>query len=193
MEDALEERQVVVFSLDDLWLEEGKCHLVARAVNNTIYTLTRAICEDHTITIQLANIGLDHDATMGDAHQDVGAHCWMSLPDLVIGFGQAIVAHLTDLQLDKSPVQSELPGVRHNAWCAQLIEWPTHNIFGNNMKTTSYRQVCHSRDSRGFRRDIHRRIADAQDQHMLIDILVGLHVSVAMDDRANEVAWKSRV
>ncbi len=117
----------------------------------------------------------------------------MSLPDLVIGFGQAIVAHLTDLQLDKSPVQSELPGVWHNARCAQLVEWPTHNIFGNNMKTTSYRQVCHSRDARGFRGDIHCGIAEAQHQHILIDILVGLLVSVAMDDCASEVTRKRRL
>ena len=98
MEDAPEQRQVVVGRRDQVGVEERERDLVAGAVDDDVGVLLAAVGEPHRALGQLGDVRLRRDLAVRDPREDVVGHRRVGAAERVVGLRQAVALHVADRQ-----------------------------------------------------------------------------------------------
>ncbi len=187
------QEQVVVPGFDNLGLEEGERHFIARAVDNAVCPLPGTIREDYAFSVKALDVRLGLDAAMRYAMEDFRANRRMSMQDRVVGFWQPEIRELADLQPQYLAKQSTLYRPWNEFRNGLLVKWPAENVLWDDVEAAPHRQVGHYRDTRCLNCDIHSGVAKSHDQNVLIYVWTRYFVVVAVNDRTIEMPFKGRL
>ena len=167
------------------FVEERERHLVARAVDDDVDLLDRAVVELHPVALELGEVRLDRDLAVGDAVEHVGGDRRVRLADLVVGLGQAVVLHGPDRdlvhRLEQQPAERE-GQERGELVDADLVERAAEQVLGQDVGPAARGQEGPPGVERRLGGDVHRAVAHAEDEHALVlerlvvDVVVRVHL-----------------
>ena len=167
VEDALEQRKLVVFCLDELRFEERKRHLVTGAINDDVRLLDRAVDEAHRVVFERLDIRLRRNRAVREAVENATRNRGMRVEEAVIGFGQPVTLHVPDDETMHDLTQPPANRPRDVRRDEELIEGAAEHVFRNDVHAAARGEECLRRDLGRLDRDVHRAIAHSDDDDAL--------------------------
>ena len=181
VEDAAEQRQVVVRRADQVRIEERERHLVAGAPHDRVDLLDRAVLEAHAVAQQLGDVRLVADLAVRDAVEEVGGDRRMRVAEVVVRSRQAVVLHLADADAVEAREDRLAEGPRQRAGelvDADLVERAAEQVLGDDVRAAARGQPRRVRDEARLDGDVHRAVAHPHDddasalERLVVDVVV---------------------